>query len=600
MNTKKIPFSPPDVGAAEAQEVTQTLLSGWITTGPRTKEFEREIAAYCHTEKAVCLNSATACMEMILRVLGVGPGDEVITSAYTYTATASVTCHVGAKVVLVDTAPGSFEMDYDKLADAITEKTKVVIPVDLAGIVCDYDRIFAAVESRKQLFRPTNELQKAFGRVIVLADAAHAFGAKRAGRVCGEIADFTSFSFHAVKNLTTAEGGALTWRNIPGIDNEWLYKQFQLLSLHGQSKDALAKTQLGAWEYDIVSPAYKCNMTDIMAGIGLVQLKRYPELLKRRREIIERYDKALRRLNVQVLDHYGSAHASSGHLYLVRLLGKDVAERNDFITRMAERGIACNVHYKPLPMMTAYKALGFDIEDYPNAYDMYRNEVTLPLHTRLTDEDIDYVLTNFTEILSKSTHRLKRTFDLIASSLGLLLLSPLFLMLAIWIKIDSEGPVFYRQVRVGKGNRDFRLFKFRSMRVGSDQKGLITVGGRDPRVTRSGYYIRKYKLDELPQLINVFIGDMSLVGPRPEVRKYVDLYTPEQMHVLDVRPGITDLASIRYRNENELLAQVEDPDRYYVEVIMQDKLRINLEYAQHHSFAGDIQLIFRTFRAILR
>lgn len=340
-------------------------------------------------------------MEMILRVLGVGPGDEVITSAYTYTATASVTCHVGAKVVLVDTAPGSFEMDYDKLADAITEKTKVVIPVDLAGIVCDYDRIFAAVESRKQLFRPTNELQKAFGRVIVLADAAHAFGAKRAGRVCGEIADFTSFSFHAVKNLTTAEGGALTWRNIPGIDNEWLYKQFQLLSLHGQSKDALAKTQLGAWEYDIVSPAYKCNMTDIMAGIGLVQLKRYPELLKRRREIIERYDKALRRLNVQVLDHYGSAHASSGHLYLVRLLGKDVAERNDFITRMAERGIACNVHYKPLPMMTAYKALGFDIEDYPNAYDMYRNEVTLPLHTRLTDEDIDYVLTNFTEILSK-------------------------------------------------------------------------------------------------------------------------------------------------------------------------------------------------------
>ena len=374
MNTKKIPFSPPDVGAAEAQEVTQTLLSGWITTGPRTKEFEQEIAAYCHTEKAVCLNSATACMEMILRVLGVGPGDEVITSAYTYTATASVTCHVGAKVVLVDTAPGSFEMDYDKLADAITEKTKVVIPVDLAGIVCDYDRIFAAVESRKQLFRPTNELQKAFGRVIVLADAAHAFGAKRAGRVCGEIA---------------------------GIDNEWLYKQFQLLSLHGQSKDALAKTQLGAWEYDIVSPAYKCNMTDIMAGIGLVQLKRYPELLKRRREIIERYDKALRRLNVQVLDHYGSAHASSGHLYLVRLLGKDVAERNDFITRMAERGIACNVHYKPLPMMTAYKALGFDIEDYPNAYDMYRNEVTLPLHTRLTDEDIDYVLTNFTEILSK-------------------------------------------------------------------------------------------------------------------------------------------------------------------------------------------------------
>lgn len=401
MKLHNIPFSPPDVGAAEAQEVAQALLSGWITTGPRTKEFEREIAAYCHTKKAVCLNSATACMELILRVLGVGPGDEVITSAYTYTATASVTCHVGAKVVLVDTAPGSLEMDYEKLADAITEKTKVIIPVDLAGIVCHYDLIFAAVESRRHLFQPANELQEAFGRVVVLADAAHAFGAHRAGKICGEIADFTSFSFHAVKNLTTAEGGALTWRNIPGIDNEWLYKQFQLLSLHGQSKDALAKTQLGAWEYDIVSPAYKCNMTDIMAAIGLVQFKRYPDLLALRREIIARYDEALRKLNVQILDHYGLDHASSGHLYMVRLLGKDVAERNDFITGMAERGIACNVHYKPLPMMTAYKTLGFDIKDFPNAYDMYRNEVTLPLHTRLSNEDIEYVLSNFTVILSK-------------------------------------------------------------------------------------------------------------------------------------------------------------------------------------------------------
>ena len=356
MKQRQISFSPPDISEEEINEVRQALRSGWITTGPRTKEFEQEIAAYSHTEKAVCLNSATACMELILRILGVGPGDEVITSAYTYTATASVTCHVGAKVVLIDTAPGSFEMNYDKLADAITEKTKVVIPVDLAGIVCDYDRIFAAVESRKQLFRPSNELQRAFGRVIVLADAAHAFGAKRAGRVCGEIADFTSFSFHAVKNLTTAEGGALTWRNIPGIDNEWLYKQFQLLSLHGQSKDALAKTQLGAWEYDIVSPAYKCNMTDIMAGIGLVQLKRYPELLKRRREIIERYDKALHGLHVQVLAHYGPDHASSGHLYLVRLLGKDVPERNDFITRMAERGIACNVHRHRLRLRPYFRS----------------------------------------------------------------------------------------------------------------------------------------------------------------------------------------------------------------------------------------------------
>lgn len=398
---KHISFSPPDMTEAEIAEVAEALRSGWITTGPRTKEFENLISLCCQTEKSVCLNSATACMELILRVLGVGPGDEVITSAYTYTATASVTCHVGAKVVLVDTAPGSFEMDCEKLADAITERTKVVVPVDLGGIVCDYDRIFAAVESKKHLFRPANDLQQAFGRVVVLSDAAHAFGAQWHGRMCGEIADFTSFSFHAVKNLTTAEGGALTWRPIPGVDNEWLYKQFQLLSLHGQSKDALAKTQLGAWEYDIVAPNFKCNMTDIMAGIGLAQLKRYPEMLRRRRELIGRYDEALKDCPVQVLDHYGADHASSGHLYIVRLPGRDVAERNDVIVRMAERGIACNVHYKPLPMMTAYKALGFDIADYPNAYDQYRNEVTLPLHTRLTDEDAEYIISNFVDIISK-------------------------------------------------------------------------------------------------------------------------------------------------------------------------------------------------------
>lgn len=398
---KHISFSPPDMTEAEIAEVAEALRSGWITTGPRTKEFENLISLCCQTEKSVCLNSATACMELILRVLGVGPGDEVITSAYTYTATASVTCHVGAKVVLVDTAPGSFEMDYEKLADAITERTKVVVPVDLGGIVCDYDRIFAAVEHKKHLFRPANDLQQAFGRVVVLSDAAHAFGAQWHGRMCGEIADFTSFSFHAVKNLTTAEGGALTWRPIPGVDNEWLYKQFQLLSLHGQSKDALAKTQLGAWEYDIVAPNFKCNMTDIMAGIGLAQLKRYPEMLRRRRELIGRYDEALKDCPVQVLGHYGADHSSSGHLYIVRLLGRDVAERNDVIVRMAERGIACNVHYKPLPMMTAYKALGFDIAGYPNAYDQYRNEVTLPLHTRLTDEDAEYVISNFVDVISK-------------------------------------------------------------------------------------------------------------------------------------------------------------------------------------------------------
>ena len=396
----KVPFSPPDMSELEVNEVADAIRSGWITTGPRTKEFERQIATYCHAEKAVCLNSATACMEQVLRLFGIGPGDEVITCAYTYTATASVTCHVGAKVVMVDTAPGSFEMDYDKLADAITERTKAVIPVDLAGIVCDYDKVFAAVESKRYLFHPSNDLQKALGRVLVLADAAHAFGAQRKGKMCGEIADFTSFSFHAVKNLTTAEGGAVTWRNIEGVDNEWVYKQFQLLSLHGQNKDALAKTQLGAWEYDIVSPAYKCNMTDIMAAIGLKQFERYPQMLARRRQIIERYNAALKDLNVEVLDHYGDDHASSGHLYFVRLLGKDVEYRNEVIIEMARREIACNVHYKPLPMMTAYKNLGFGIEYYPNAYNQYRNEVTLPLNTCMTDEQVDYVIENFVEIIN--------------------------------------------------------------------------------------------------------------------------------------------------------------------------------------------------------
>ena len=402
MKLRNIPFSPPDMTEQEADLVREAILSGWITTGPKTKEFERLIAMCCGTEKAVCLNSATACMECILRVLGVGPGDEVITSAYTYTATASVTCHVGAKVVLVDTKPGSFEMDYQKMADAITERTKVVIPVDLGGVVCDYDAIFAAVESKKQLFKANNDIQKAFGRVIVMADAAHAFGARWHGKMCGEIADFTSFSFHAVKNLTTAEGGALTWVNREGIDNEVLYKQFQLLSLHGQNKDALAKTQLGAWEYDIIAPYFKCNMTDIMAAIGLVQLKRYPEMLYRRRQIITRYNEALNELPVQVLNHYpedDTTTTSSGHLYITRLLGRIDQERRDVIVKMAERGIACNVHYKPLPMMTAYKALGFDINDYPNAYAQFVNEVTLPLHTRLTDEMVEYVISNYVDII---------------------------------------------------------------------------------------------------------------------------------------------------------------------------------------------------------
>lgn len=397
----KISFSPPDITEQEIQKVAEALRSGWITTGPRTKEFEKRIATYCHTQMAVCLNSATACMEMALRLLGVGIGDEVIVPAYTYTATASVVCHVGAKPVMVDCAPNAFEMDYAQVAAAINKRTKVIIPVDLAGVMCDYDAIFKLVESKRALFRPNNDIQKAFGRIVVLSDAAHAFGASRHGKMCGEVADFTSFSFHAVKNLTTAEGGALTWRPIVGVDDEWIYKQLQTVSLHGQSKDALAKTQLGAWEYDIVSPAYKCNMTDIMAAIGLIQLQRYPIILERRKAIIERYNAALENSNVQVLNHFTANHVSSGHLYLVRLLDKDVTFRNEVILKMAERGIATNVHYKPLPMMTAYKNLGFDIADYPQAYNQYCNEITLPLHTCLTDEQVEYVITNFVDIISE-------------------------------------------------------------------------------------------------------------------------------------------------------------------------------------------------------
>jgi len=375
------------------------LLSGWITTGPRTKELERQIAAMCGTNKVVCLSSATACLESILRLLGIGPGDEVITTAYTYTASASVVCHVGATLRLVDTLKDSYEMDYDQLAEMINERTKAVIPVDLGGIPANYERVMAAVESKRHLFRPTNDLQKAIGRVAVTADAAHAVGARWRGRMIGSVADFTSFSFHAVKNLTTAEGGALTWRNIEGVDNEKIYKELQLMSLHGQSKDALAKTQMGSWEYDIVYPAYKCNMTDITAAIGLVQLRRYPGMLARRREIIGRYDEALKDENVQLLRHYTDDYQSSGHLYLVRLLGRDSEERNEVIRKMAERGIATNVHYKPLPMMTAYNRLGLDIKNFPNAYNQFRNEITLPLHTRLTDEEVEYILTNFKDII---------------------------------------------------------------------------------------------------------------------------------------------------------------------------------------------------------
>lgn len=395
----RISFSPPDITEQEAQEVSRALLSGWITTGPRTKEFERQIADYCQAKKVVCQNSATACLESILRILGVGPGDEVITSAYTYTASASPVCHVGARLVLVDTQPDSYEMDYEKMAAAINERTKVVIPVDLGGVPCDYAKVAAAVESRRSVFRPSNAIQEAIGHVVVVDDAAHAFGAKWHGQMIGTVSDFTSFSFHAVKNFTTAEGGALMWRPIRGIDDDELYRQFQLNSLHGQSKDALAKTQLSAWEYDVLTPAYKSNMTDITAAIGLVQLKRYPQMLARRRELIARYDEALKGLNVQVREHYTSEYTSSGHLYQVRLLGKEAEERNEVINEMARREIACNVHFKPLPMMTAYKNLGFDIQDFPNAYNQFKNEITLPLHSRLTDEEADYILTNFKDIV---------------------------------------------------------------------------------------------------------------------------------------------------------------------------------------------------------
>ena len=390
MKLRNIPFSPPDMTEAEAKEVREAILSGWITTGPRTKELERQIASYVGTERAVCLNSQTACAEMALRLLGIGEGDEVIVPAYTYTASASVVYHVGAKIVFIDVQKDCLEMDYEAVEKAITERTKAIIPVD---------RLFEIVENKKALFRPANDIQRALGRIAICADAAHAFGASWHGQMVGSIADFSSFSFHAVKNFTTAEGGALAWRTIPGIDNEALYHQVQLLSLHGQSKDALAKTQLGAWEYDIVGPWYKCNMTDIMAALGLVQMKRYPALLARRKEIIERYDAAFKPLGVEVLRHYTDEYASSGHLYLTRIPNASLEERQEIIVQMAERGIATNVHYKPLPMMTAYKNLGFDIADFPNAYAHFANEITLPLHTRLTDEEIEYIIEQYTDIL---------------------------------------------------------------------------------------------------------------------------------------------------------------------------------------------------------
>ena len=404
---RNIPFSPPDLSVLEENEVIEALRSGWITTGPRTKELERRLAEYCHTSKVVCLNSATAAEELNFRICGIEEGDEVIVPAYTYTATASAAIHCGAKVIFVDSQNDSCEMDYEKVAEAITEKTKAVVAVDLGGIICDYDKLYAVVERRKNLFKAKEDdslgarIQQAIGRVIVFADCAHALGASRNGKMAGEIADFTSFSFHAVKNFTTAEGGASTWRDIDGIDNEEIYKQFQLYSLHGQSKDALAKTQLGAWEYDVVGPWYKCNMTDIMAAIGLRQLDRYPRMLERRSEIVARYDTMCDELGVKHLVHSGEKFQSSNHLYLTRIPGISDETRREIIIKLAEHGVNTNVHYKPLPMMTAYKEMGWDIEDFPNAYAYYENLITLPLHTCLSDEDVEYVIENFKDVVKE-------------------------------------------------------------------------------------------------------------------------------------------------------------------------------------------------------
>ena len=402
----KIPFSPPDLTDAEIEEVASAIKSGWITTGPKTKELEREVAALCHTNKAVCLSSQTSCAEMALRLLGIGEGDEVIVPAYTYTASAEIVCHVGARLIFIDSQPDSLEMDYDAVEKAITDKTKVIIPVDIGGVPCDYDRIFSIVEKKKELFTPSNDIQSKFGRIIVCADTAHAFGSTWHGKPIGSVADFSAFSFQAVKNFTTAEGGALTWKPREDLNDEEIYNQVQLYSLHGQSKDALSKNQLGAWEYDILGPWYKCNMTDIHAAIGLAQMERYPALLKRRREIIEKYDRAFKPLGVHTLPHFTDEHISSGHLYLTRIFKKNGepvsdGERREIIIKLAERGITTNVHYKPLPMMTGYKKLGFDIKDYPNAYAHYANEISLPLFSRLTDEEVDYIIDNYTDVIKE-------------------------------------------------------------------------------------------------------------------------------------------------------------------------------------------------------
>lgn len=626
----KIPFSPPDITEKEIEQVSEALRSGWITTGPKTKELEREVADLCGVNRAVCLNSQTACAEMTLRLLGIKEGDEVITCAYTYTASASVVCHVGAKLILIDTQRDSLEMDYEQLENAITEKTKVIIPVDLGGVPCDYDRIFSIVERKKDLFHPANKIQESIGRVIVMADAAHAFGATWKEKPVGSIADFSNFSFHAVKNFTTAEGGAAVWKDIAGIDNEEIYHQYQLLSLHGQSKDALAKTQLGAWEYDIIGPWFKCNMTDVVAGIGLAQMKRYKGLLERRKEIIGKYDSAFKPIGIEVLDHYTESHQSSGHLYITRVPGITLEQRHEIIVKMAEAGVACNVHYKPLPMMTAYKNMGFDIKDYPNAYALFENAITLPLHTKLTDEEVKYVtdvlkecigqeccmrkwdelpkfmrtdeVKQYYDILIRHEKelRLKRYFDILLSMILLVILSPIMLVISIAIKLDSPGPVIYKQVRVTQYGKKFHILKFRTMVQNADKMGTQVTISQDSRLTRVGKVIRGCRIDEFPQLINVLRGEMSFVGTRPEVVKYVKGYTKEMYATLLLPAGITSRASVCYKDEGEMLEHVEDVDYAYIHEVLPEKMSYNLEDLRKYSLWRDFMTMFMTVFAVLR
>lgn len=529
-------------------------------------------------------------MEMTLRLLGVGPGDEVITSAYTYTASASVIHHVGAKIVLVDTEKDSYHLSVKELEKAITEKTKVIIPVDLAGAMCDYDRIFQVVEQKRHMFNAKNHIQEAFGRVVVMADLAHSFGALYKGQKSGSVADFTSFSFHAVKNLTTAEGGAVTWKSISGLSDDEIYKQYMLLTLHGQSKDALAKTQLGAWEYDIVAPNYKCNMTDIMASIGLVQLTRYDDLLKKRKDIINHYNHLLENSLVQVMPHYTEKYESSGHLLITRVLEINDKDRNRIINELAIKGISSNVHYKPLPLLTAYKSLGFNIKDFSNSYLMYCNEITLPLHTMLNFDDINYIASNYVEITRESImYRkfIKVILDILLSMLAMPIFILLFLIIAPLIYIEDKGTIFYNAHRLGKDKKIFIMYKFRTMKVNAEDirnpDGSTFNSENDPRLTRIGKFLRKTSLDEVPQIINVLFQNMSIVGPRPDLPEHIHQYEGNEIDKLKVLPGITGYNQAYYRNSIDWKARLEN----------------DIFYANNVGFILDAKIILSTIIAVI-